>query len=103
MSDELQAALDEVLADREPSLGDATVGHRNLGLIWTALLQDHYGIVLDHPLPPELVLLMMAGCKLNRAAIKFKFDHYLDLLGYTKLAYAAAEKPEEEPCKSDPT
>jgi len=91
---ELEAA---VRADRERQYGDATTGHTNLGLAWTGLLQNHYGIVLDHPLPAHLVLLMMSASKANRAArgLMHIEDNYVDGAIYFNLAGEAALKAEE--------
>lgn len=78
-----------VLDDRKKSYPDANAGHTNLGLAWTGLIQNHYGIVLKEPLPAELVLLMMAASKANRCAVASREDDYIDLRNYARLAKEA--------------
>lgn len=44
------------------------MNHQNLGMMWSALIQQHYQIDLDHPLPGHLVARMMVALKLCRLA-----------------------------------
>lgn len=85
---------DRVLKERAEQYGDATTGHENLGLAWTGLLQNHYGIQLDHPIPADVVLLMMAASKANRAArgLKLLDDNYDDGANYFDLAGETARQ-----------
>lgn len=75
-----------VIKERGIVYGDPRTSHRNIGLAWTGLLQQHYGIQLDHPLPSWLVAQMMVVLKVNRAARVFKADNYLDLKVYAGFA-----------------
>ena len=88
-----QANIDKIKEDRTARYGgDATRCHGNLGILWTALLQNHYGMSLDHVLPSSLVLNMMAACKLNRIAVEakvFEGDSFDDAVNYVQLAEAA--------------
>lgn len=83
---------DDLIADRGQFHGKETEhqisGFVNLGLAWTAILQDHFKIQLDHPIPGHVVALMMVSLKCNRAARPFKInpDDYEDIGGYCKLA-----------------
>ena len=81
----------DVQRKRSKQYGDATAGHRNLGLEWTGILQNHYGITLDHPIPSHVVLLMMAASKINRAATPTpgQPDDYVDARIYLNLAREA--------------
>ncbi len=88
-------ASDQAVHDERAAIyGDATDGHTNLGLIFTALVQGHYGIKLPHPIPADVALLMMAGGKLNRASRAFirHPDNYVDGKVYFALADAANAK-----------
>lgn len=78
--------LEDLVAERGKVYGDPKLSHINIGLSWTGLLQQHYGIVLDHPLPPALVALMMTTFKAQRAARVFHQDNYDDLRVYAGFA-----------------
>ncbi len=65
-------------AERGKVYGDPKLSHTNIGLSWTGLLQQHYGIALDHPIPPELVALMMTTFKCQRSARVYHADNYDD-------------------------
>lgn len=87
--------LKEVQKRAEEEYGDATFGHTNLGLEWTGILQNHYQIRFDHPIPPHIVLLMMAASKINRAAVPFRGqgeDDYIDGISYIDLAKIAEKR-----------
>lgn len=87
----LEEAEERVLQDREGSYGDAGESHRLLGHSWTALLEKHYGIELDHPIPSHVVLLMQAENKIHRAVQSAKKDDFVDGRNYIRLAYEAWE------------
>lgn len=99
MSELDQEAFDQLKAetqeDREDRYGDGVFGHANLGLVWTSLLQNHYDIEFDHPVPGHLVCLMMAGNKLNRAALPTEphVDDYVDASGYLDIARRSSPGP----------
>lgn len=78
--------LAQIEAERGTIYGDPELSHENIGLCWTALLQQHYGIRLDHPVPAFLVALMMAQMKAQRSARQFKDDNYDDLQIYADFA-----------------
>ena len=81
-----------VKVDRERQYGNATFGHGNLGEMWTAVIQQHYGIKVDHPLPAHVVELMMALNKVNRAVRgggPLQDDDYDDGRIYFELAHNA--------------
>lgn len=93
MADDVPAHLRRanIRVDRSGRYGNATVFSANLGLQWTGMLQQHYGITLDHPLPAELVLEMMAVLKLNRAASDPDKDNLDDAAVYVQLAEEARD------------
>lgn len=80
--------------ERGKQYGEGTFAHTNLGLEWTGLIQNHYRITLSHPLPPDLVLLMFAASKANRAACPTPLhdDNYDDGKVYFEMARKAKEE-----------
>ena len=99
---DIHANVKAIREERALKYGDATFGHGNLGLMWTGLLQNHYGIKLDHPLPPEMVLVMMAVGKANRVAVEKVYDpdHFEDGMNYFQLAGEAKQgKPDSATSK----
>ena len=82
MTPELKALEEE----RGRVYGDPLTSHKNIGLSWTGLIQQHFGITLDHPIPPELVALMMTTFKAQRACRVYKQDNYDDLKVYADFA-----------------
>ena len=91
---ELSKKEKEVFERRQKRYGDFINAHENLGLIWTALIQNHFRIILPRPIPSHLVLLMMAGSKLNRAVAEedlLDFDNYDDNKIYIEMAKKARE------------
>lgn len=85
----------QILHSRNEMYGDGVDGHTNLGLMWTGLLQNYYGMQLPRPIPSHLVLLMMAQNKANRAALPVqvpRVDDYADLRNYTRIAWMAKSR-----------
>jgi hypothetical protein len=76
----------ETIAERGKVYGDPHNSHENIGLSWTALIQQHYGLKLDHPLPAHLVAQMMVTFKMQRAARVYHADNYIDAHAYAKFA-----------------
>jgi hypothetical protein len=73
--------------ERGKVYGSPRSSHANIGLSWSAILQQHYGITLDHPIPDFVVALMMTTFKCQRSARVFKEDNYDDgavYLGFAK-------------------
>lgn len=85
-----------VIEERGKVYGDPQASHANIGLAWTGLLQQHYGIQFDHALPAWLVAQMMVMLKVNRAARVFKDDNFLDLKVYAGFAEAWQGKEREQ-------
>jgi len=50
------------------------------------MIQQHYGIRLDHPLPDWLVELMMVQFKCQRSARVYHGDNYVDARAYLQFA-----------------
>jgi len=88
-----QDNVDAVVQERGQVYGDPFSAHKNIGLSWTALLQQHYGIDLPHPLPAALVAQMMVVLKMQRAARVYHQDNYLDARAYTGFAEEFQGKP----------
>jgi hypothetical protein len=78
--------VEQTIEERGKVYGDPDLSHENIGLSWTGLLQQHYGIRLKHPLPASLVAQMMVTFKMQRAARVYHDDNYVDALAYVKFA-----------------
>lgn len=78
--------VDAVIEERGKVYGDPKQSHINIGLSWTAMIQQHYGINLDHPIPPEVVALMMVVFKAQRSARVYKEDNFVDMHAYAKFS-----------------
>lgn len=86
MTNPNQTDLAALEAERGKIYGDPQTSHENIGHSWTGLIQQHYGIKLDHPLPSWLVALMMVTFKAQRAARVYHADNFDDLKVYAKFA-----------------
>ena len=78
--------VSKTIAERGKIYGDPRLSHENIGLSWTAAIQQHYGIKLAHPLPDWLVELMMVQFKVQRACRVFHADNYIDARAYLQFA-----------------
>lgn len=74
------------IAERGKVYGDPYDSHENIGLCWTALIQQHYGLTLAKPIPASLVAQMMVSFKMQRSAKVFHEDNYVDAHAYAKFA-----------------
>ena len=75
-----------IIAERGKTYGDPLTSHTNIGLSWTGLLQQHYGITLPHAIPAHIVALMMVTFKAQRSCRVYKEDNYVDLRVYAGFA-----------------
>lgn len=84
MSDEIE----DIRKQREAVYGEFEHGHTQLGRLWASMLSNHLGV--DVPdLPPSLVLVMLAGLKLNRLGTpsgRKHHDNYLDAKAYLQMS-----------------
>ena len=78
--------IQATIAERAKVYGDVTMSHENIGMGWTGLIQQHYQIRLDHPIPAWLVQLMMTSFKLQRSALVFHADNFVDAHAYLQFA-----------------
>lgn len=85
--------VDETIKERAKVYGAVHHSHKNIGLAWTALIQQHYGITLDHPISETLVQLMMVSFKVQRSSRVFHEDNYIDLVAYAKFAEHSQKNP----------
>jgi hypothetical protein len=83
MTDSIVTATIE---ERGRVYGDPQCSMTNIGLSWTALLQQHYGIPFSHPIPDFIVAQMMVCFKMQRAARVYKDDNYIDAHAYARFA-----------------
>jgi hypothetical protein len=87
--------ISSVMIERGKVYGEPHLSHENIGLAWTGLIQQHYGMRLDHPLPSWLVEMMMASFKIHRASRVFHADNFLDCRAYLAFAEHGQQKPHE--------
>lgn len=78
--------VEETIAERGKVYGGPFESHKNIGMSWTALLQQHYGLTFEKPIPASLVAQMMVCFKMQRSARVYKDDNYIDAHAYTKFA-----------------
>lgn len=78
--------VQQTIEERGKVYGDVALSHENIGLAWTGLIQQHYGIRLSHPIEGFLVAQMMVAMKNHRAARVYHADNYIDLAAYAKFA-----------------
>lgn len=79
----------KVMNDRTKVYGPSGPLHRAVGLMWTGILEAHYGIKLPHAVPAHVVALCNASVKLCRAShdASFHEDNYVDGHNYLDIAY----------------
>ena len=86
----------ETREKKEAEYGDSYEGHRNLGIVWTGLLQNCFqGLRFPKPIPADVVMLMMAAAKINRAVTSNKpvnQDNFVDGRNYLTLAEEARKR-----------
>ena len=80
--------ISTTIAERGKVYGDPSLSHENIGLSWTGIIQQHYGMKLPHVMPDYLVELLMVAFKTHRAARVYHADNYVDLAAYAKFAEA---------------
>lgn len=99
MSVETKTGLTEELKaieiERGKVYGDPETSHRNIGMAWTGILQQHFGITFDHPIPPYVVALMMVMFKAQRSSRVFKKDNYDDMAVYADFARRFQKPPDK--------
>lgn len=72
-------ALEE---ERGKVYGKPRASHRNIGLSWTAIIQQYYGIELPHPIPDHVTAKMMVAFKNQRGLRVWHPDSGDDLRVY---------------------
>jgi hypothetical protein len=77
-----------VVRNRTKARGDFRKNLKITGLIWAGLLEAHYGLQLERPIPPHIVGLMLTAMKLQRASTPFRHDpdNYVDAEAYLEFA-----------------
>jgi hypothetical protein len=86
--------VDQTIEERSKIYGDPFHSYQNIGIAWTALLQQHYGITLDHPIPASLAAQMMVALKMQRATCVYHGDNYIDAHAYAKFAEDFQQRPQ---------
>lgn len=85
----------KTIEERGKIYSEPHLSHENIGLGWTGLIQQHYSIRLDHPIPDFLVELMMVVLKANRSARVYHADNYVDAKAYLGFAEHGQANPGE--------
>lgn len=88
--------VSETIAQRGKVYGDPHDSHTNIGLSWTGLIQQHYGLQFKHPLPASLVSQMMVAFKMQRATRVFHADNYVDAHAYARFAEDSQQRESNE-------
>lgn len=83
-----RSKIESIKQERQKIYGDPQLSHHNIGLCWTGMIQQHYGIRLEHPIPDWLVELMMVQFKAQRSARVFHKDNFDDAHAYLDFAEA---------------
>lgn len=78
--------VSRTIKERSSIYGPPVESFNNIGLAFTAILQQHYGLTFDHPIPGWLASLMLAQFKNQRAARVFHADNYVDGHAYLRFA-----------------
>lgn len=86
MSTPTNDIVSQTIEERGKVYGDVALSHENIGLAWTGLIQQHFGIILPKHIPGFLVAQMMVAMKNHRAARVYHEDNYIDLAAYAKFA-----------------
>lgn len=89
----VQGNVAAIIEERGKIYGDPQQSHANIGLSWTGLIQQHYGITLPHPIPASLVAQMMVSFKMQRACRVFHEDNYIDASAYASFAHDFQKPP----------
>lgn len=90
-----EAKLQAILDERGRVYGPKFESHVNIGLSWTGLIQQHYGLSLPAPIPASLVMQMLVILKMQRAARVFHDDNYDDAVNYAEMARDAQRQEGE--------
>lgn len=98
--EQMACIVKSTVDERGKVYGEPHHSHKNIGLAWTGLIQQHYGIVLDHPLPHWLVEQMMVQFKVHRSARVFHADNYIDANAYLRFA-EHGQQNQNEPFNND--
>lgn len=85
--------VNETIKERGKVYGEPHLSHENIGLEWTGLLQQYYGIRLPNAIPAHVVELMMAAFKIHRAVRVYHADNYIDLKAYAGFAEHGQSNP----------
>lgn len=85
--------VQQTITERGKIYGEPHLSHENIGLEWTGLLQQFYGMRLPGPIPAHVVELMMSAFKIHRSVRVYHPDNYIDLRAYAGFAEHAQANP----------
>jgi hypothetical protein len=89
--------LEAIKLERGKVYGESELSHENIGLAWTGILQQHYGIRFPESIPAWLVEHMMVQFKIQRSARVFHQDNFDDAKNYLEFAERDQKKTNPKP------
>ena len=78
--------VSKTIEERGKTYGEPQESMRNIGVAWTAILQQHYGIKLEHEIPAWVAANMLVAFKLQRTLKGWHEDNYIDAEAYLRFA-----------------
>lgn len=79
--------MSEIIKERGKVYGDPTENHKGIAAMWSPMLQPWAAeIARGEPLPPHVVMLLMALVKVNRMRRVYHEDNYVDAVNYLQFA-----------------
>jgi len=93
--------LTALIESRSERYGPPNESMRNIGLMVTGILQQHYGIELPHPVPGNIAALIMALVKINRASYAFTQDSYDDAKSFLRFAESIQARTQQDEPRPD--
>ena len=94
--------VQDVITERSKRYGPPKESFERLAMIWTGLIEAHYGIKLPHPLESRLVCGMTAAWKILRMATNYSDDSALDAAAFIEFAYKTNHRDHEQTTKRRP-
>ncbi|HKP00895.1 MAG TPA: DUF6378 domain-containing protein, partial [Nitrospiraceae bacterium] len=76
----------QIIKERSDKYGPPDTSYYHLANIWTQLLENHYGMKLEHAIPPRVAALMMVAVKTLRATSSPALDNHVDLAAFNQFA-----------------
>ena len=84
--------VSSTIDERGKIYGEPQESMTNIGVAWTAILQQHFGITLPNAIPPWVVANMLVAFKLQRTLKGWHEDNYIDAEAYLRFAKEGQKK-----------